>query len=449
VKYLIAFAWILLTCALGYFPKQDDFLIILVCFACLFGLYILTYRMYKSHQDVLLFIFLSIFLRGCLLFAFPNLSDDIFRFLWDGHLINDGINPFLFTPSEWMQHDQSIVIERYEAIYPFLNSPEYYSIYPPVSQIIFALCVKIFPSSLFWASVLMKSIFLASEILTIYFLMKIVQLLRLPLNRVLLYALNPLVIIELVGNLHFEALMILFFVLAVWSFMRKRFKLFGFFFALSVGAKLLPLMFLPFFFLRMRWKSLVVSSVALVGTLILMFLPFVSGELLFNFAKSLNLYFQKFEFNASIYYIMRWLGFQKYGYNLIQTFGPLLSVFTFVIIISLAWFEKSKRLQRLFKSCLFAFTAYLLLGTTIHPWYLSLPILLSIFTYYRYPIFWSGLITFTYINYAYNPYRENLWVVAIEYSIVLTILLVEIFRIPMAGIFMKMAKLVPQALLGK
>ena len=434
---------------MGYLPDQGDFSIIFLCYAPLFGLYILTYRMYKSHQDVLLFIFLSIFLRGCLIFAFPNLSDDIYRFLWDGHQWNDGINPYLYTPSQWMAQEHVGALTNYEAIFPHLNSKEYFSVYPPVSQVIFLFCVKVFPTSLYWASVLMKAIFLASEVCTIYFLMKIVQLLRLPLNRVLLYALNPLIIVELTGNLHFEAIMILFFVLAVWAFMRKRFKWFGLFFALSVGAKLLPLMFLPFFFLRMRFRQLLISGTILAVSLVLMFLPFLSSELITNFSTSLNLYFQKFEFNGSVYYLMRWLGMQRYGYNLIATFGPLLSIFTFLIILGLAWFEKSKRLRRLFKSCLFAFTAYLLLGTTIHPWYLSLPILLSIFTYYRYPIFWSGLITFTYINYAHQTYHENLWIVALEYIVVLGILFIEIFRIPVAGIFVKIARYLPQRLFRK
>ncbi len=441
MKYLIALAWILLTSILGYLPKQGDFFLILGCYAPLFGLYILTYRLYKSHQDVLLFVFLSIFLRVILMFAFPNLSDDIYRFLWDGYLINEGINPFLFTPDEWMS--QSGIAEHYRVIYPHLNSPGYYSVYPPIAQGVFTICVKVFPTSLYWASVSMKLFFVLSEIFTIYFIMKTLQLLRLPTHRVLLYALNPLIIIELVGNLHFEALMILFFVLALWSFMRRRYGLFGFFFALSVAAKLLPLMFLPFFLLRMRFRQSVVACTVLIFSLGLFFLPFLSSELILNFSKSLNLYFQKFEFNASIYYLMRWLGYQRYGYNLIGTFGPLLSIFTFLIILGLAWFEKSRRLRRLFKSCLFAFTVYLLLGTTIHPWYLALPVFCSVFTYYRYAIFWSGLITLTYINYAYASYHENLWVVFLEYSIVLTILVIEIFRIPIAGLFLRISQYVP------
>ncbi len=64
---------------------------------------------------------------------------------------------------------------------------------------------------------------------------------------------------------------------------------------------------------------------------------------------------------------------------------------------------------------LFAITLYLICTTTMHPWYTALPIVLCVFTKWRFPIMWSGLIFLTYVNYSYEPYRENLWVVALEY----------------------------------
>ena len=446
MKIIIAIAWVFFTCLLGYVPAQSDFLIILGGYVSLFFLYLLTYRLYRSHQDVLIFVFLSIIVRGCLVFAFPNLSDDIYRFLWDGHLIMDGVNPFRYTPSEWLAQS-TVDGSSYQHIYSYLNSPDYYSVYPPISQLVFAACVKVFPDSLYWATVLMKTLFVGAEVSTIYILLKILRFLRLPMQRVLLYALNPLVIIELTGNLHFEAIMIAFFVMALWAFMRKQYVLFGIFMALSIGTKLLPLMLLPFFLMRMRWKNILVSLSSLSVVMLAMFLPFFNFDLYQHFFTSINLYFQKFEFNASIYYVMRWLGTIRFGYNPIATVGPILSVTTFLIIMGLVWFERSKRMRRLLKSCLFAFTTYLLMGTTIHPWYLAMPVLLSIFTYYRYAIFWSGLILLTYINYAYEPYFENLWIVSFEYLVVIGIIVIEIFQIPVAGIFMTLAKWLPERLL--
>ncbi len=421
----------LLVTILGYLPAQSDIWIILGSYAPLLVLYVITYRMYRSHHDVLFFVFVSLLLRCILLFAFPSLSDDIYRFVWDGHLINKGVNPYLHTPAEWLETGSGQT-GHFSQIFNDLNSPNYYSVYPPVCQLIFALSVKVFPDSLYWSAFAMKIFFVAAETITIYFLLKILQLLRLPQSRILLYALNPLIIIELCGNLHFEALMICFFVLSLWSFMRKRYGWFGFFLALSVGVKLLPLMFLPLLVFRMRIRDFIISMTVLGLVLMAMFLPFVNEELIDNFSNSLNLYFQKFEFNASIYYLMRWVGFKLYGYNMIQTYGPFLSGITFVSILYLAWREKSKRIVSLLRHALYAFTIYLFLTTTVHPWYLAMPILLSIFTYYRYPVFWSGLIFLTYVNYAYEPYHENLWVVAFEYFVVISVLAIESLQLPIA-----------------
>lgn len=419
---------LLLVACLGYLPEQSDFYLIFFLYAPLFGLYLITYRLYTSHHDVLYFIFVALVLRCILIFAFPNLSDDIYRFLWDGHLINEGINPYLYTPTEWMNKlgdGESI----YHLLYPHLNSPDYYTIYPPVCQGIFALCAKLDFDNIYWSSVFMKTIFLVAETTTIYFLLKLVQLLHIPQHRVLLYALNPLIIIEFAGNLHFEALMIMFLTMAFWFYIRQRSKMFSLSMAMSIGTKLLPLMFLPFFLRRFRRNKLLLGFLLLLTTLTLLFLPFLSYDFIIHLGTSINLYFQKFEFNASIYYLIRWIGFRIRGYNIIQTAGPVLSILTFIIIIYLAAMEKPKKMQHVFRVLLLSFSTYLFLSTTIHPWYLGIPILLSVLTHYRYPIFWSAVVIGTYINYSYEPYHENLWVVFIEYGVVYFVLFLEVFRI--------------------
>ncbi|MCB0668680.1 MAG: hypothetical protein KDC80_22800 [Saprospiraceae bacterium] len=428
MKYLISVMMLLLVACLGYLPEQSDFYLIFFLYAPLFGLYLITYRLYTSHHDVLYFIFVALALRCILIFAFPNLSDDIYRFLWDGHLINEGINPYLYTPTEWMNElgdGESI----YHLLYPHLNSPDYYTIYPPVCQGIFALCAKLDFDNIYWSSVFMKTIFLVAETTTIYFLLKLVQLLHIPQHRVLLYALNPLIIIEFAGNLHFEALMIMFLTMAFWFYIRQRSKMFSLSMAMSIGTKLLPLMFLPFFLRRFRRNKLLLGFLLLLTTLTLLFLPFLSYDFIIHLGTSINLYFQKFEFNASIYYLIRWIGFRIRGYNIIQTAGPVLSILTFIIIIYLAAMEKPKKMQHVFRVLLLSFSTYLFLSTTIHPWYLGIPILLSVLTHYRYPIFWSAVVIGTYINYSYEPYHENLWVVLIEYGVVYFVLFLEVFRI--------------------
>lgn len=429
MKILISVLWICATLSLAYLPEQKDFQSIGPLYFLLFGLYLFSYRYFRRHSDILFLIFLSVLLRAGMLFAFPNLSDDIYRFLWDGHLINQGVNPFLYTPTEWMSLSTQDPI--FQELYSNLNSPDYYSVYPPFCQLLFASAAKFFPLSSFWGASFLKLLFLLSEIGTIYLLMKFVQQMGLPLKRVLLYALNPLIIVELTGNLHFEALMILFLIAAFWFYARKRFLLFGALMGLSILTKLLPLMFLPFFLRRTEWRNLVPSFGILGAVILLGFAPFYSNEIVHNFSNSLDLYFRKFEFNASIYYVSRSIGFWWKGFNMIQTIGPWLSLLTLISILLLVVRERNLTVLSLIKNCLLAFTFYLLLTTTVHPWYLSIPIVLCLFTRFRYPLFWSGLITLTYINYWGGEYHERLGIVSLEYLIVLSLLYLETYRVPL------------------
>jgi hypothetical protein len=185
--------------------------------------------------------------------------------------------------------------------------------------------------------------------------------------------------------------------------------------------------------LQADWLSINFQKVSfyfiIVGlSLLLLFIPLINGAFVSNFGSSLNLYFQRFEFNASLYYLFRWLGFQIRGYNIIATLGPYLALLAFVSIILLTLLEKHTNWKNLFERLLFAICCYLFCTTTIHPWYLALPIVFCLFTSFRFPILWSGLIFMTYINYSYTPYFENLWVVAIEYLLVFAFLIFEIWK---------------------
>ena len=70
-------------------------------------------------------IVLAIALRVVFSYLPPILSDDAYRYVWDGVLLSDGVNPYLYKPSS--EH-----LEAYQdkPIYPELNSAEFYSVYP-------------------------------------------------------------------------------------------------------------------------------------------------------------------------------------------------------------------------------------------------------------------------------------------------------------------------------
>ena len=228
--------------------------------------------------------------------------------------------------------------------------------------------------------------------------------------------------------------MIFFLVWALYLLHQKKYLWSAIVIGISISVKLIPLMFLPILYNYFRKnKDLNLSSLFLyyltVGiTVLLSFLPFLSWELITNFSASITLWFQKFEFNASIYYVIREIGFKVKGYNIIESVGKILPILVFIIISALAFFKKNNSTEKLITTMLFGITAYLFLATTVHPWYLATPLLLSAFTKFKYMILWSLLVILSYFAYSNPDFQENYWLLAIEYIGVSGYLLFEVLQ---------------------
>jgi len=75
-----------------------------------------------------------------------------------------------------------------------------------------------------------------------------------------------------------------------------------------------------------------------------------------------------------------------------------------------------------------AMAIYFLFSTTVHPWYTTVLLFLSIFTRYRFPLVWSATIIVTYSAYG-QEYGENFWLITLEYAVVLAVFFIDIFKV--------------------
>lgn len=408
----------------AYFLDRTDFLILLAAFSSVFTLYAI--QIIKIELPSLKWLIISAMaLRLIFLFSEPTLSDDIYRFIWDGRLWQAGINPFSHLPDYFINSD--IHIAGIDSnLYEKLNSKHYFSVYPPVNQLIFYLST-IFDVENMWISIILIRIsIITAEIISFFTIIRILDRLKLPKKRLAIYALNPLVIIELSGNLHFEAWLITFLLISFLMFLKNKITLSAIFMALAIASKLWPLMFLPLFFGKMNTYRLIKYYIICFVALILTFIPLFEAQLLNNLFRSIDLYFQKFEFNASFFYIARYIGFQWKGFDLVQIIGPVSAVITFIAILELALKSKNKPASNLPFTMLMAFSIYLFLGTTIHPWYLTLPIALSLFTNYRFILLWSYLAVLSYFAYSQADWQESYLLLSIEYILVFLFLILEL-----------------------
>lgn len=411
VGMLLCSAW------LGYGVTQSDFVGIALGFAAFFGLYFwLLLRAASIHLYAWLGV--AVMLRLVLLGAFPQLSDDIYRFVWDGRLWNAGINPYDHLPVWYLQPEHAVP-GLDAALFARLNSPAYHTIYPPVAQAVFALACWVSPDSLLGASIVIKVFLLACEVGSMVLLVALLRHFRLPEHHALWYALNPLIILEVVGNLHFEGAMICFLLLG-WYFLIRGTTLFSaVFVALSVASKLLPLMFLPFLIRRLGWRRSIGYFALLGACLVLLWLPLFNASFFTHFGSSLQLYFKRFEFNGSVYYALREFGYMVWGRNILKTIGPWLGL---TVLVGITWYALRERRSdwgSLPGAWLFSISLYLLLASTVHPWYAALPLVLCIFTPYRWPVLWTALIPLTYITYRDPGFHENPWLIALEYGLVI------------------------------
>lgn len=381
--------------------------------------------------------------RAIFIFAIPNLSQDFYRFIWDGRMILEGLNPYLYTPESFMITNGPFPVNQAQELYTGMGelNGSHFTNYPPLNQLCFVLASLVSSQHILGAVITLKLIIIAADFGTFFFGKRLLKHLNIPVKQLFWYLLNPFIIIELTGNLHFEGLMIFFLVWSVYLLHVNKWKWAGVVFALSVSVKLIPLLFLPlllFYFVSASksMKQALIKSIgfySIVGlTTLLLFAPFFSLEFINNYTQTIALWFNNFEFNASIYYLAREIGYWFTGYNQIAIIGKILPLFVVLFVIGLTFFRRKLTTEKLIVHMLFAFSIYLFLSTTVHPWYIATLLILSVFTRYKFPLVWSFIIILSYL--AYNNLNsadkaENLAVIALEYTVVYAVCIWELFLI--------------------
>lgn len=213
-------------------------------------------RARSSNSTVLIAIALAVIFRLSILFAPPYLSDDIYRYVWDGRVQAAGINPYRYIPAA-----PELAHLRDEVIYPKINRKDWaHTIYPPVAQLVFFLTTRI-SESVVW----MKLTMLFFEMVTIWAVARLLTLLGRPRQLLLIYAWHPLVVWEFAGSGHLDAIAICFIALAFLAWQRKSDPGTGLMLAFATLVKLFPIVLVPAMLKRDRWRIAPVFVVTIVA----------------------------------------------------------------------------------------------------------------------------------------------------------------------------------------
>ncbi len=179
----------------------------------------------------------AILMQAILIFTRPSLSDDMYRYVWDGRVQAQGISPYRFPPQA-----PELTFLRDSEIYPSINRKFAVTIYPPAAEAGFALFWRIWPDNYHWFQGVMATGGLLAGIL----LLGLLSDLNLSPGRVLVTLWSPLLAFETAHSAHVDGLVLPFIVGAWWARIRERESLTGFLLGIGTAIKLYPALLLPF-----------------------------------------------------------------------------------------------------------------------------------------------------------------------------------------------------------
>jgi len=282
----------------------------------------------------------ALLFRIIMLFSPPSLSSDIHRYNWDGKVLAHGINPYRFPP----QSPELDMLK--DAAFSKIEHSETFSVYPPLAQITFAIAHLIAPG--IYTLKILSAIF---DIGTIILLFLLLKTLGKDPSGIIVYAWNPLAVIETAGSGHIDSQGIFFLMLCILLFYRKKQAKSALMLLCAGFSK--PFI-LPTFVLLLKRPLKTYYPLCIFACAML--LPFFGA--LGNLIKSVAHYLYLWEGNGSFFAAMLFL---TKSYTVAKTISFLMLFGIIAILIR-------KRVD--FPKALFILIGtILLISPTVYPWY--------------------------------------------------------------------------------
>jgi hypothetical protein len=328
------------------------------------------------------------------------LSDDVYRYIFEGKMVASDYNPFVISPMEMAGSGIADTV-----IYPHINHPNLPTIYPPLSQYVFTASYLIGGDSL----VGFKIVSVIFELATLLVLLLFVRKSGLPEWTYFIYLLSPLVIIEFLYSNHLDILAMPFFVGSLYFISQRQATASGITLALAALVKLFAFFFIPIFFFYLRGKERVWFLLAFVVAFVVVYSPFLltAGPEAFG---SLWKYLGTWQFNGSIHVLFKAIvGEQAARVIVGAMFG--------LAVAGLALYRRGDMnpIVRTF----WAFGFYIILTPSLFSWYLVWILPLLMVTRNMAFLVLSGTIFLSYHvligYYTHGAWSEYWWLRVAEY----------------------------------
>ncbi len=321
-------------------------------------------EIFKNKKQIIIFITIISLIFMMIL---PFLSSDIYYYIGDSWINSKyGENPYYTTVKDLQ--DQKINDE-------ILNNTGYWkntvSVYGPLWNSIAKLLVSFSFGNVTIALFVFKLASLLIHVLNSYLINKITK----SNKYMLLYGLNPLILIELLSNVHNDIYLILFILLALYFVIRKKNIYFTIvFLALSIAIKYSTVLIVPFILLYYFRKYSIpkrilycmLSGISIIAIVIILYLPYYRDMSIFT-----NMLVQDGKYTQSIFALMLVKMNNNIIFTLINQFKLPIFAMLYIATILCLLFTKKITMRHSMKKYNFLMLIFVfLILTTFQKWYI-------------------------------------------------------------------------------
>lgn len=333
------------------------------------------------------------------------LSKDMYRYIWDGRVQQNGINPYLYSPGA-----AELENLRDNRIFPNINRKGYPTVYPAGAQVFFRIFHILAGDSVTGY----KAIMVFFDILTLLVLGALLHIRGCPLARIIVYAWNPLVIWEIAYSGHLEGLTIFLVSAAFYLYAIRKKMPAIIMLALAAAVKVYPALLLAALLNRgHRIKGLV----AFAAAILVLYLPFAgaSGKIAGFLPVYLNNPYESFN-----------LGLKYFLMHLIPGLGYLTLSYLFIIALAIAglvvFLKEKKDAEVLRYAYILTGLLMILMPASLHPWYVIL--IIPFLVFYPGPawLVFTCTVTLSYLKYVPPEGKMPAWILLAEYLPLFTLL---------------------------
>ncbi len=421
---------------------QDVLLVLTILFMMAFAYAYACWRVCHHSASLRVVLFWALAARAAFLPSQPIYETDIYRYLWDGYVVSQGMNPYQYSPQDVLNeleiselNQQGPMNELIADLYQQpkmidalknVNNAGLNTIYPPFTQLLFGAVATIAPGSIIaWRG--MTLLFDLALMASIIFLLKEFGL---QTSRVVFYAWSPLVLKEYINTAHFDVIALsgLFAAFVMFHLNRNSFS--SLILAFAAQTKIFPAFVLPLFL--KKWRT--VNWLLFGATVLVLAAVFYQiGE---HGLRGWSAFFQRWEANSSLVAFSEWLlvllGVPAWGQGVVigqfsgssyhidaflisKVFCASLWAIMVVYLSSAVWSNSINSIQPVVKRSFILYGMLLICSPVCNPWYIGWVVPFLCF----YPrLSWMYLTIVCFLYYSFfipTPSQQPVWVRTLEY----------------------------------